>query len=82
MNRPLLDQLTISPSYVVGANGHPTAVVLDLAAWQTILAYLEDEEDNEILRRSAADLASLARGERPAGWMAWEDFEAELDEAS
>ncbi len=79
MNRPLLDQLSISPSYVVGANGQPTAVVLDLVAWQTILAYLEDEEDGEILRQSAADLATLAKGQRPAGWKRWEDFEAELD---
>lgn len=80
MNRPSLDQLAISPSYVVGANGHPTAVVLDLAAWRAILAYLEDEEDNDILRRSSADLAALARGERPAEWKTWEEFEAELDE--
>lgn len=67
------------PSYVVGADGEPTAVLVDIAAWQAPIRRLEDMEDTEILREMAGDLAMLAEGRRPAGWKSWEEFEAELD---
>jgi len=67
------------PSYVVEADGQATAVLVDIATWQRITAYLEDAEDNAILRAAATDLAALAQGQRPDGWKSWEEFEAELD---
>jgi len=67
------------PSYVIGADGEPTAVLVDIATWQALIRRLEEMEDAEILRESAEDLARLARGQRPAGWKSWEEFEAELD---
>ncbi|HEY4691038.1 MAG TPA: hypothetical protein VIK33_17135 [Anaerolineae bacterium] len=69
-----------SPSYVVGPDGQPAAVLVDLATWKSIVERLEDQEDSDILRQAAADLEVLARGERPNGWKAWEEFEAELSE--
>lgn len=68
-----------SPSYVVGVDGKATAVLVDIATWQRIIAYLEDAEDNTILRAVATDLAALAQGQQPDGWKSWEEFEAELD---
>ena len=68
-----------SPSYVVGPDGEPTAVLVDLATWRAIIGRLEDQEDLELLRASAADLEMLAGGEHPSGWKTWEEFEAELD---
>ncbi len=67
------------PSYVIGADGQATAVLVDIATWRAIIEYLEDVEDSETLRAAAADLAALAQGQRPAGWKSWEEFEAELD---
>jgi hypothetical protein len=67
------------PSYVVGPDGQPTAVLVDIATWKSIIEQMEDTEDAEIIRVAAADLEALARGERPAGWKSWEMFEAELD---
>ena len=67
------------PSYVVGVDGQATAVLVDIATWQRIIAYLEDAEDNTILRTVATDLAVLAQGQQPDGWKSWEEFEAELD---
>jgi len=69
------------PSYVIGADGRPTAVLVDLDSWRTILSRLEDVEDETLLKAAASDLAALARGDRPAGWMTWEAFEAELEAA-
>ena len=79
MSRPSLEQVLTAPSFVVGADGRPTAVVIDLATWQAIVAYREDEQDSEIMHEAAEDLASLGRGEHPAGWKTWGAFEAELD---
>jgi hypothetical protein len=79
MSRPSLEQVLAAPSFVVGADGRPTAVVIDLVTWQAIVAYLEDEQDGEIMHEAAEDMVSLARGEHPAGWKTWGAFEAELD---
>ncbi len=68
-----------SPSYIIGPDGQPTAVLLDWATWKSIVEQLEDNEDNEILRAAMADIQTLARHERPTGWKSWEEFEAELD---
>ncbi len=67
------------PSYVVGADGEPTAVLVDIATWQALIRRLEDAEDMEVLREMAEDLAVLAESRRPAGWKSWEEFEAEID---
>ncbi|RME38923.1 MAG: hypothetical protein D6793_01960 [Thermoflexia bacterium] len=67
------------PSYVVGADGEPTAVLIDIATWRALIRRLEDIEDWGIFRELAEDLSVLAEGQRPAGWKSWEDFEVELD---
>ena len=68
-----------SPSYIIGPDGQPTAVLLDWATWKSIVEQLEDHEDNEILHTAMTDIQMLARHERPVGWKSWEEFEAELD---
>ena len=68
-----------SPSYIVGPDGRPEAVLIDLATWRSIVERLEDQEDYDALRAVLADLESLAHGQRPKGWKTWEEFEAELD---
>lgn len=68
-----------SPSYVIGPDGQPTAVLLDWTTWKSIIAQLEASEDNEILRAAITDVQMLARRERPTGWKSGEEFEAELD---
>jgi hypothetical protein len=72
-------QFLRSPAYVVGPDGQPTAVLVDLATWKSIIERLEDQEDSEILREASEDLKTLTGGDRPAGWKTWDEFEAELD---
>jgi len=68
-----------SPSYIVGPDGRPAAVLVDIATWKSIIERLEDQEDHDILRAMAADLEMLSSGQRPSGWIAWDEFETELD---
>jgi len=72
-------QILRAPAYVVGPDGQPTAVLVDLATWKSIVERLEDQEDSEMLREASDDLKTLAGGDRPVGWKTWDEFEAELD---
>ena len=78
-SQQLVESLQAS-NYVIGGNGKPIAVMVDLATWQAILDRLEDQEDFDILRASQPALTALAHGERPAGWISWDEFDQELDD--
>jgi hypothetical protein len=67
------------PSYVMNADGQPEAVLIDFSTWQTILEWLEEVVDHQILHQARADLALLTQGNRPPGWQNWDDFDTELE---
>jgi len=67
------------PGYLVGADGSPRAVIVDMVTWRSVVEQLENIEDNRVLRAAAQDLRTLVRGARPAGWKSWAEFETELD---
>jgi hypothetical protein len=64
--------------FVVGANGKPTAALIDIAAWQHIIALLEEAEDQGLLR---SYLLRRKQTEDPSvvGLIPWEEAEAILD---
>ena len=62
-----------SAHFVVDHEGNPTAVVLDIAVWDSFLSALEEVEDSELVRER------LKNWRTKQGWTRWEDFEAELD---
>ena len=66
-----------SVEFIVGRDGKPRAAVLDIAAWQALMAWLEDMEDLAIVR---ATLPRLRMGPEKAGMLRWEDVEAEWDD--
>lgn len=62
-----------SAHFVVDHEGNPTAVVLDIAVWDSFLSALEEVEDSELVHERLKDWRTKQ------GWTRWEDFEAELD---
>jgi hypothetical protein len=62
-----------SAHFVVDQEGKPMAVMLDIGAWEALLAALGDIEDVELAREQ------LKNWRDKRGWTRWEDFEAELD---
>jgi hypothetical protein len=64
--------------FVVGADGQPTAALVEITAWQMLVELLEQAEDQGLLRdyltrrRTATSPAAL-------GLIPWEQAEAELD---
>jgi hypothetical protein len=61
----------------VGQDGKPRAAMLDMAAWEALIAWLEDMEDRATVQ---AALPRLRMGPEKAGLLRWEDLEAEWDD--
>lgn len=66
-----------SVEFIVGRDGKPRAAVLDMAAWEALIDWLEEMEDRGIVR---AALPRLRMGPEKAGLLRWEDVEAEWDD--
>jgi hypothetical protein len=62
-----------SIKFVVDQEGKPTAVLLDMNAWEAFLSMLEDIEDVELIWERAKNWHTKE------GWARWEDFGAELE---
>lgn len=60
---------------LVGQDGRPTAVQMDLALWRKILAALEDADDIALVRSVLTDL-DAAGGPADAGWTNLDDLAA------
>lgn len=61
----------------VTAKGRRFAVV-PVEEWETLIAWLEDREDQEAVRQAYADLEQAGGDRRRAGWLAWDDVKDEL----
>jgi hypothetical protein len=58
---------------VVGVDGQPSAVQVDIGLWQKIVEALEDAEDIQVAREALLELASAGGDPAKAGWIALED---------
>ena len=64
--------------FVVGAEGKPTGVLLDMATWEHILEALEDAEDMAVVRDTLATLTAAGGDRAKAGFRPWAEVRAEL----
>jgi predicted DNA-binding protein len=69
-----LTEALASVEFIVGQDGKPRAAVLEIAAWEALVDWLEDVEDRAIVRDA---LPRLRIGPEKAGALQWEDVEAE-----
>jgi hypothetical protein len=72
-----LREVFSSARYLVNAEGDRTDVVLSLAAWKSILTWLEDLEDRSIVEEW---LPRLRVGPEPSRALWWDDVSAEWDD--
>ncbi len=63
--------------FVVGSDGHPMAVQVDMQVWQRMIAALEDAEDVALARAALAELEAAGGCPEKAGWLRLEDLEKE-----
>ncbi len=74
MNVPNQDIL-----YVVGAEGKPTAVLINITTWERILDALEDAEDAALVKESLAALNTAGGNLAQAGFISWHKARSELE---
>ena len=53
--------------------------VLNADDWETLIEWLEDLEDLQIARNVLAKLKAAGNDYERAGWLKWDEVEAELD---
>jgi hypothetical protein len=60
--------------YVIDSKGNKAAVQVDVKAWNALLAYLEDLEDQALVKDK---LARLRKGPHASGALVWDDVSQE-----
>jgi hypothetical protein len=66
--------------FVVGTDGRPIAVQMDVETWQRIVEALEDAEDVSLAREALAELEAAGGDPNKAGWLRLEDVAREWRE--
>ena len=66
--------------YVIGSEGKPTAVQIDIATWERILDALEDAEDIALVRETLDTLEAAGGDLGKAGFIAWDQARAQLEQ--
>jgi hypothetical protein len=59
--------------FLVGSDGRPTAVQVDMDLWQQIVDALEDAEDIGLARAALDELTAAGGDPKKAGWVDLED---------
>jgi hypothetical protein len=68
--------------FVIGAEGKPTAVLVDIQTWERIIHALEDAEDVALAREALAVLDAVGGDPEKAGFIPWEQAKEELERLS
>ena len=66
-----------SVQFVVGHDGRPSAVQMDIDAWESLLDWLEDTEDRALIKQA---LPRLRSHPAQAGALRWNEVKREWDE--
>ena len=66
--------------FVVGTDGKPMAIQMDIETWRKIVEALEDAEDVSLAREALAELEAAGGDPGKAGWLRLEDVAKEWGE--
>jgi PHD/YefM family antitoxin component YafN of YafNO toxin-antitoxin module len=65
--------------FVIGSEGKPTAVLVDISTWDHILDALEDAEDVALAKEALAALDAAGGDLEKAGFISWLKAKEELE---
>jgi len=65
-----------SVQFVIDPDGRPSAVQIDIEAWESLLDWLEDLEDRAVVKEA---LPRLHQRPEKAGALSWEAIKAQWD---
>lgn len=78
MSTDTTDKFT-NVQFVVGPQGQPTGVLVDIATWEHILDVLEDAEDIPLVKQALSELDAAGWDPAKAGYISWAQARAELE---
>jgi hypothetical protein len=74
----VMDKQAQDVQYLVGSEGIPTAVLIDISLWEQILDALEEVEDIQIAKHALASIDAVGGDLEKAGFLTWASARAEL----
>jgi len=74
-----LQETLKSVRFVVDAKGNKTAVQLSITAWEAILDWIENREDEAIFKEAIGELKNAGGSPQKAGWLDWDAVKDEWD---
>jgi len=63
-----------SVQYVVNERGERTAALVDIAAWETLIDWIEAVVDVTVAGQALAELSAAGGRPQQAGWLAWDEL--------
>jgi hypothetical protein len=75
-----LKEILKSVEFVVDGNGKKKAAQLSISAWEALLDWIEDREDELIFQAAMDQLQKVGGNPEKAGWLDWEAVKDEWDE--
>jgi hypothetical protein len=75
----IMNTLSQDIQFVIGVEGKPTAVLVDISTWERILDALEDVEDVALVKEALAVLDSAGGDLKKAGFISWKKARTELE---
>ena len=63
-----------SIQFVIGSDGKPSAVQMNIETWESLLDWMEDTEDRALVKEL---LPKLRRGPQPASTLNWNDVKSD-----
>ena len=66
--------------FVIGAEGKPTAVLVDIAFWEHILDILEDAEDAALVKETLTLINTAGGNPASAGFIDWQTAREKLEQ--
>ena len=74
-----LQETLKSVRFLVDAKGNKTAVQLSITAWETILNWIENREDEAIVSEAIRELKNAGGNPEKAKWLDWNTVRDEWD---
>ncbi len=63
-----------SAQFVVDKSGHRTAVLLEIGAWEALIAWIENITDEKIAAQALTELEEAGGRPKSAGWLDWDEI--------
>jgi len=74
-----LQETLKSVRFLVDSQGNKTAVQLSITAWETILNWIENREDETIVSEAMKELKNAGGNPQKAKWLDWDAVKNEWD---